>query len=98
MKTTWIVEKITATPGRTVAELVRVEWFKRNPTYDEVMADETYDGDVPDEFLPAEPGELGAESTQIDVGSMSLEITDGLALRPGDNVVVTVDAIDRVPA
>jgi len=98
MKTTWIVEKITATPGRTVAELTRVEWYKRNPAYDEAMADETFDSELPDEFLDAEPGAVGAESMQIEIGSMSLETTDGLDLRPGDNVIVTVDAVDRVPA
>lgn len=92
-RTTWQVKKVTETPGRTVADLVRVEWFKRNPEYDRLMADDTYDGDMPGEFIDAGPGEASSFCSDLD-DYLSLDITDGPALHPGDDVYITIEAPD----
>lgn len=97
MRTTWRCTKVTSTEGQTVAELVQVSWFKRNPEYDQLV--DEVDVEMPDEFLDAEPGEPGADYIDAVDGTkpLTLDITDGLDLTPGDNVVVTIDALDRVP-
>lgn len=90
MKTTWHVTEVHATEGSTIATLARVEWFKVNPTYKELMADDDYDGDLPDEFLEAEPGDETAE--YIDTGDvMKINVTDGLDLQPGLDVFMVLD-------
>ena len=88
--TTWRVQKVTATPGVTLAELIHVEWFKPNPEWQRLMDDETYDGDMPDQFIDAEPGEDGAEAYEPSAGRLTLDVTHGPDLKPNDNVTVTV--------
>lgn len=97
MRTTWRVQKVTATEGRTVAELARVSWFKKNEDYDRIMADESYDGDLPDEFLDCEPGEPGAEFIDLGGESLTIDVAEGLVLKPGDNVAMVLDVLDPVP-
>lgn len=116
MKTTWRVKRVTATEGKTEAELVRVEWFKRNPEYDQMMAD--YDALVEtagkeeadritaeqpdvwiDEFLDdVQPDDDDAEFMEPGHDAMTIDITGGLDLHPGDNVIITLDAVARVSA
>lgn len=111
MQTTWRVQRVEMTEGKTVAQLVRVEWFAKNPAFDEMMerfkAIEEAEGiaaadeqsmdwpEVPEWLDDVQPGDEGADF--IDAGdSMTIDVTDGLDLRPGDNVVVTLDAVERV--
>lgn len=116
MNTTWRVRKVIAIEGRTTAELVRVEWFKPNPAYLQMMAEydaliesvgkeeaqritaEQDDGEWLDETLEAEPGEETAEYFEPGGEALTVDITDGLDLKPGDNVRMTLDAVERVPA
>lgn len=51
-----------------------------------------------EETIEAEPGEPGAEWYQPGAESMTIDIHDGLDLVPGDNVFMTLDAVERVPA
>lgn len=106
MQTTWRVTKVEMTEGKTEARLVRVEWFKQNPAYTELMDEyedlvrdmgqveadllvQERDKDQPfiDEWLDdVQPGDEGADF--VDAGdSMTIDITGGLELRPGDNVM-----------
>jgi len=117
MRSTWRVTKVTAVEGQTKAELVRVEWFKKNPAHEEMMAeyealvesigreaaDEQIDNGPEQEWVPewlddVQPGEEGAEFYEADVGSLTIDITNALDLSPGDNVILTLDALERVPA
>lgn len=112
MRKTWRVTKVTATKGATIAELVEVEWFKKNPAHvatmaeyddmverlgqeetDRVLAERADQGFI-EEFLEAEPGEEGASFVEV-AGRLTLDITDGLHLRPEDNVATTIDALGR---
>jgi len=93
MRTTWRVQQVTATPGVVLAELRHVEWFKPNPEWQRLMDDETYDGDDPDEFIDADPGEDGAEFIEPDAGRLTLDVTEGPALRPNDNVAITIEVM-----
>jgi hypothetical protein len=54
METTWRVVKVTATEGRTLAELVRVEWFKKGADFIEAEGTLTLDisGDDDPEMWP----------------------------------------------
>lgn len=116
MRTTWRVKRVTETEGKTVAELVRVEWFKKNPAYVEMMdeyedmveklgQEETdailleRDREWVEEWLEdVQPGEEGAEFSEPGTDSLTIDVTDGLDLHPGDNVIVTLDALERVDA
>lgn len=100
MRTMWRVQEVRAIEGQTTAILEQVEWYRRNPDHAAAMADESHEGDMPDEFIDAEPGEAGAEYIEAVNGTKSLvlDITDGLDLRPGDNVLLTIDAMDRISA
>lgn len=114
MRTTWRVEKVTATEGQTLAALVKVQWFLKNP--ERVAIDAEYDAfyaehgeeateakylgiEWPEEFIDCEPDDEGAEFIESVDGTrrLTLDITDGLDLAPGDNVAVTFDAMDREP-
>jgi hypothetical protein len=115
MQTTWRVQRVEMTEGKTIAQLVRVEWFKENPAYTAMM--DEYDAMVEEhgreetdrilaerddpfieQFLDdVQPGDEGAD--YLDAGdSMTIDVTNGLDLRPGDNVVMTLDALERVAA
>ena len=117
MKTTWRVTRVTETEGKTEAQLVRVEWFKKNPAYVQMMADydalvesvgreeadRRIDAGPPEEWIEeflddVQPGEEGAEFIEAGHDSMTIDITNGLDLHPGDNVFVTLDAVARVLA
>lgn len=113
MDTNWRVVKVTATEGRAIAELVRVEWFKRNPAYDAFMAEAkriaNEDGEEAavvwenaqptlEEFAEASPGEEGAEFIETGNDRMSIDVYDELDLQPGDDVMVNLFHIERVDA
>jgi hypothetical protein len=84
MRTTWRVKRVTETEGKTEAELIRVEWFKKNPAYTEGMA-------LADEWIDAEPGEADAEMVQPGHDALTMDITDGPPLHAGDNVFLIVE-------
>ena len=94
MRTTWRVTKVTATEGMTLAELRQVEWWRKNPAWDD---EATPDDALGEEFLDAEPGEQGAGFSECS-GVATIDITDGLLLQPGDNVHLTVAVAERIPA
>jgi hypothetical protein len=94
MNTTWRVIKVTATEGQTLAELRQVEWWKKNPAWDD---ESTPDDALGDEFLDAEPGEQGAEFSE-NAGHMTIDITGGWELSPGDNVNLTLSVAEVVPS
>jgi hypothetical protein len=96
--TTWLVDKVTGDRNETTAELIQVDWYKPNPEHARLLADDTYDGDMPDEWLDAARGEDGADFVELD-GRMTLDITPGPNLRPDDNVVITLTLVrDREEA
>lgn len=90
MRTTWTVTKVTATPNLTLADLQRVEWYKPNPAWDT-------DDEAVEEFIDAEAGEPGASHVEAE-GTLHIEITEGLDLKPGDNVLLTLSVLEHVPA
>lgn len=87
MKTTWRVTEVHATEAGTKATLQRVSWFK-------AIGDP--DGDDWESF-DVEPGENGAEFIE-DSGTLTLDISDGVEMAPGDNVVMVLDVLEFVPA
>jgi hypothetical protein len=97
METTWRVVKVTATEGRTIAELVRVEWFKKNPALD---PDKVYGPDeAPEEFIDAHPVDKGAEFIEAE-GTLTLDISgeDDPEMWPGADVFLNVTVVDPVDA
>lgn len=106
MDTTWIVRKVIATEGQTLAELERVEFFKRNPAYDAMMeevaaveaaegqaaADERFAGIYHDEFIDAEPDDPDADTVKI-AGTLTIDIYDGPAWKPGEILTMTLAAL-----
>lgn len=113
MRTTWKVTEVRMVEGRTTATLVRGLWFKRNPAFDEQMArykeienehgptaaDMAFDDEPTyEEFLDLDAPEADAEWIDVGDGSLTLDITDGITMVPGDGVAITLDVLDRVPA
>lgn len=104
MRTTWRVQKIEATEGKTEARLVRHEWFAKNPAFEEMMerfnAIKEAEGveaadaqsmewpDLPEWLEDVQPGDEGAMS--FDTGdAMTIDVTNSDEVyRPGDNVYV----------
>lgn len=96
MESTWVVDEVTEKPGIVTAKLRQVEWFKKNPAFEAAMADESEE-ELPEEFIDAAPGELGAESIEVG-GSMTLDITDGPELHAMDNLLISVRVLVPVDA
>lgn len=93
MKTFWRVESVKSVRGHEEAEvaLQRGVWFKKNPEFEAQMADESYDGDLADEFLDlAGPAE---DADWTDLGDkLNLRIfLEELPVSPGDTLVLTLE-------
>lgn len=90
MKTTWRVTKVTETEGAVTADLERVAWFKSNSAYDGV--------DDTEEFIDAEPGEVGADYIDAAGKIVGFDISDGPELHAGDDVFVEITVAVSVDA
>ncbi len=108
METTWRVKKVVATEERVSAELVRVEWFRKNPELERMMAeyknveqaeglaaaDERFkDSPWVDEFLTAGPDDPEAEFVEHGDGALTIELPDDFALAAGDDVRMTLEVL-----
>jgi hypothetical protein len=90
MQSTWRVDRVIMTKHSTIAEITRVEWWKQNPDYTLLFDDESYEGDMPDEFIEALPGEDVAECLVMGTGTMTIDLSAEELLDPGDNLVLTI--------
>lgn len=108
LKPYWYVKRVIAEQSGVTAELVGLEWFTRNPAYDameeeyqtlvdaegEEAADAVFmDREMPDEFIDCEPTDEGALNVPA-AGQITVDVTDGPALMPGQLVRVSLELIE----
>lgn len=107
MKTTWRVTKRTETEGLAVVELVRVEWFKKNPAwlamdarYDELLAEHDNDTEAVDPLINAEFPDFIDEFIDASPGEEGAQFTEAsghLTLDLSDGMLDANDALDLRP-